>query len=293
MSSNTPTNPASKGANGVTRPQKMGEFTQLFGKYRDQLAQLAPKKGLSAERIIGLCAQVFASAKPAYEGGKTIRDCSPQSIVAAVMQCTMLGLSPIPQRGECYFVPYGDDVQMQIGYQGWILLAYKSGTVQSIRSACVYDGDEFTPALGSESKITHKPGPNFGDPEKVTWAYAIAEIRGGGEVFALLPKTMIERLRMKSPMQKKGINGAWKSDYDKMAQAKAIKQVLKLVPREDEWRSADFLDESIARMENVSGDASEYEYPEQPTEDVKAEIIDEQPASNLFEGGGSGNTQQS
>jgi len=267
----------------VTKPQKMNDFVNLFGKYREQIAQIAPKKGLQADRIIGLCAQVFASAKPAYQGAKTIRDCSPQSIIAAVMQCAMLGLSPIPQRGECYFVPYGEDVQMQIGYQGWILLAHKSGAIVSIQTSCVYEGDDFTPTLGSGATINHKPSVNYGssDHNKVLWAYAIVKMRGGGEQFALLPKAMIERLRMKSPMQKKGMAGGWSSDYDKMAMAKAIKQVLKLVPREDEWRSADFVDESIASIDRIMTDSPEFEYPEnegsaevvnEPTDDREAEL---------------------
>lgn len=256
----------------LTKPTKMADFVGLFNKYREQIAQIAPKKGLHADRLISLAAQVFAAAKPAYNGAPTIRDCSPQSIVAAVMQCSMLGLSPIPQRGECYFVPYGNDVQMQIGYQGWILLAYKSGTVSAIRSNCVYEGDDFTPSLGSESKLVHKAGPNYGDPSKVTWAYAIVTMKGGGEVFSLLPKSMIERLRLKSPMQQKGIKGAWATDYDKMAQAKAIKQVLKLVPREDEWRSADFVDESIASIDRIQDDVSEFAYPEN---EGSAEVVTE------------------
>ncbi|TXH41728.1 MAG: hypothetical protein E6Q97_36970 [Desulfurellales bacterium] len=257
----------------VTKPVKMADFVGLFNNYRLQIAQIAPKKGLQAERMIALAAQVFASAKPAYEGAKTIRDCSPQSIVSAVMQCSMLGLSPIPQRGECYFVPYGSDVQMQIGYQGWILLAYKSGAIASLTTACVYEGDEFTPILGSDGRIDHKPGPNYGDPQKVTWAYAIATLRGGGEVFSLLSKPMIERLRMKSPMQSKGVKGAWATDYDKMAQAKAIKQVLKLVPREDEWRAADFVDESIATIDRLQDDGGEFTYPQEGS----AEVMDDEP----------------
>lgn len=257
---------------------KMADFTDLFNKYRGQIAQIAPKKGLQTDRIIGLCAQVFAAAKPAYEGAKTIRDCTPQSIIAAVMQCSMLGLSPIPQRGECYFVPYGNEVQMQIGYQGWVLLAYKAGAVESVFTSCVYEGDDFNPSLGTDVDLPHKPGPNYGDPDKVTATYAVISLKGGGKVVKYLTRPMIERLRLKSPMQKKGVNGAWKTDYDKMAEAKAIKQAIKFVPREDEWRSADFIDESIAKLDQIESDSVEYSYPKEPEIiDAEAEISDAQP----------------
>jgi recombination protein RecT len=275
----------------VTKPTRMADFQQLFGKYQIQIEQIAPKKGIQSNRIIALAAQVFAASP-------MLQECDPKSMIAAVMQTAMMGLNPTPQWGEVYFVPYGKQVQMQVGYQGWIKLASKSGILKSIRANCIYEGDPHTTELGSVSKIVHSMGPNYGDPSKVVAVYAIAELRSGGEQFVILNKQMIERLRMKSPMQKNGMNGAWKSDYDKMSMAKAIKQLLKMIPREDEWRSFDFVDESIASLETLTPDGpTTFEYPEnegsaevvaEPTEDeINQAALDAQlKKEGLFDQGG-------
>jgi recombination protein RecT len=235
----------------------------MFAKYRQTLARVAPEKGLDIDRIITGCAIVFAGAD-----GK-LKECDPQSIVAAVMQCSMLGLSPNPAFGECYFVPYGGKVQMQLGYHGWIKMAAKGGTIKGIRAAAVYEGDEFKPLLGSDNRIHHRPGPNFGDPGKVTWAYAIATMASGHETFAVLSRRMIERLRLKNPMQGRGVAGAWATDFDKMAMAKAIKQVLKFIPAEDHWRAASMADESIPSLDQIEAGSLEYSYP---TDEIEAVI---------------------
>lgn len=253
----------------VTKPTRMADFTELFGKYQLQIEQIAPKKGIQSNRIIALAAQVFAASP-------MLQECDLKSMIAAVMQSAMMGLNPTPQWGEVYFVPYGKQVQMQVGYQGWIKLATKSGILKSLRANCIYEGDPHTTELGSDSKIIHSMGPNYGDPNKVIAAYAIAELRSGGEQFVILNKQMIERLRMKSPMQKQGMKGPWATDYDKMSQAKAIKQLLKMIPREDEWRSFDFVDESIANLDTLTPDGpTTFEYPDEVANEGSATVVNE------------------
>jgi recombination protein RecT len=253
----------------VTKPTRMADFTELFSKYQLQIEQIAPKKGTESNRIIALAAQVFAASP-------MLQECDLKSMIGAVMQTAMMGLNPTPQWGEVYFVPYGKQVQMQVGYQGWIKLATKSGILKSLRANCIYEGDPHTTELGSVAKIVHSMGPNYGDPTKVIAAYAIAELRSGGEQFVILNKQMIERLRMKSPMQKQGMKGPWATDYDKMAQAKAIKQLLKMIPREDEWRSFDFVDESIASLDALTPDGpTTFEYPNEVDNEGSATLVNE------------------
>ena len=253
----------------VTKPTKLNDFMQLFGQFQLHIEQIAPKKGIQSKRIIALAAQVFAASP-------MLQQCEPKSMIAAVLQAAMMGLNPTPQWGEIYFVPYGGQVQMQVGYQGWVKLAYKSAMIKTLRAACIYEGDKYEVEIASDGKIKHAMGNAYGDPSKVLFAYAIAELRTGGEQFVILNKMMIERLRMKSPMQKSKVAGAWATDYDKMAMAKAIKQLLKMIPREDEWRAWDFVDESIASLDRVSEDApTEFEYPNANTEG-SAEVVDEE-----------------
>jgi recombination protein RecT len=230
---------AAQGAVTSFQGAKMSEIKASFDRYKEVISQVAPKKAIDVERVIGIAAHLVSS-------NEALKKCSPASVIGAIIQCAMTGMNPSPQYGEVYFVPYGQQLQMQMGYRGWAKLAHKSGIIQSISAFAVYEGDQFSYQLGLNPDIQHTAGENYGDPSKVTHAYAVIELRGGGKRFEVLNRKQIERLRGKSPMQKNGINGAWATDYDQMAKAKAVKQALKLVPMEDEWREIHLMDEALA-----------------------------------------------
>jgi len=257
-----------KAAQNSTLPQvkKLSDFEKLLVPYQLKIEQVAPKKGLQAARIVNMAAQIIWM-------NPKLHNCSPQSILAAVMQAAMNGLNPSPQFQEVYFIPYGDQCQLQLGYRGYIKLCSKSAMVQAFRADAVYEGDEFEFELGMNYDLKHKPGPNYGDAKKVTHAYAIAYMNSGKQQFVVLPKIRLERLRVKNKMQQANPSGAWATDYDQMAIAKAFKQLLKFIPLEDEYRSATFIDENIASLDqvNANGDV-EYNY-EQSTEFTPVEIL--------------------
>jgi recombination protein RecT len=263
---------AAQGAVTSFQGAKMGSIQATFAQYRETIAQVMPKKAIEADRIITIASQMVAS-------NPMIAKCDVKSIIGAVIQCAITGLNPTPQYGEVYFVPYGSSLQMQMGYKGWAKLAHKSGIITSIDSYAVYEGDAFSFGLGLKPFIDHVPGENYGDASKLTHAYAVIHLKGGAVKFEVLNKRQIERLRGKSPMQKNGINGAWASDYDQMAKAKAVKQALKLVPMEDEWREVFFQDEAIApSVDDFKRDGSgrstvDFSYPNEVV-DVAAEVVD-------------------
>lgn len=249
----------------VTKPTKLKDFEALLTPYQLKIEQVAPKKGLQASRIVHMAAQIIWM-------NPKLHHCTPQSMLAAVMQAAMNGLNPSPQFQEVYFIPYGDQIQLQLGYRGFIKLCSKSALLNSIRADAVYDGDTFDVELGVHANIKHKPGPNYGDPKKVLQSYAIAHLQSGGVQFVVLPKARIERLRLKNKMQKGAPSGAWDTDYDQMAIAKAVKQLLKFVPLEDEYRSATFLDEHIASIDQIN-DKGEIEFP--MSQEGSAEVVTE------------------
>jgi len=246
----------------TTRPTTLNHFQALFGKYETQIAQSAPKKALSASRAVAICAQYYAS-HPELHG------CDVGSMIGAVLVSSAMGLNV--QLREVYFIPYNGKIQLQISYFGWIKLAYKSGLIKDMDYRCVYEGDIFEPDLEGK-KPNHKMGPNYGDPSKVTWAYCVVDLMNGGRHVEYLSKVMIERLRKKSPMQSKEVKGPWATDYDKMSIAKVIKQALRGLPMEDEWRSYSFADESINSIESAR-DAVENASFEYPNTEGSAEVM--------------------
>jgi len=260
-------------------PQKLEAIEKMLSGYQLKIDQVAPKKGLQASRITALAATTIWM-------NPSLLECDPRSILVAVMQLAMSGINPSKHMKEAYLIPYGKECQMQLSYLGIVKLATKSALIKAIWARAVYEGDYFEISLGTTEEIVHRRGPNFGNAAKFQEVYAVVEMANGSKVFEVLNKIQIERLRLKSPMQKSGqpTKGAWASDYDQMAKAKVVKAVLKLIPLEDEYRSSIFLDESISSSRDFDDmTASNIVQPRYPDENEgSAEVVTE-PATELTE----------
>lgn len=234
-----------------------GKISDLLGKYRSSIAQVLPKH-LNADRMIQICTTLIAK-------NPDIANCTTASIIGAVTQASILGFKPVAALGHCYFVPYNNkqadgsyakEVQFMIGYKGFIDLCRRSGELKTIHAACVYEGDQFSYQLGLYPELKHVPSAPIESVEKLTHAYAVAHYKDGGYNFVVLKKPQIESLRLRNRSQKNYINGAWKSDYDKMSMAKAIKQLATFMPLSEETQLAVQSDEAIIKPDDFSHDHS-------------------------------------
>lgn len=250
---------------------KSPDITRMFENYKMQIEQALPKH-ITAERVIQM-AVTLCSKNP------KLKECTPASFVGAVMQASILGLRPVDSLGQCYFVPYRNnragitEIQFQIGYKGYIELARRSGQIMSIHAECVFDDDEFSYQLGLHPDLKHIPcddceRDNMAD---LTHVYAVVHYKDGGYNFVVLTRNQIEKLRLRNPMQGAQPAGAWKTDYDKMAKAKAIKQLATYMPLSDEMQSATVSDEAVLTPQSFANDMSgellgDHQYPAETAE---------------------------
>ena len=225
---------------------------------RIQIAQALPKH-LTPDRVIQMATTLITQ-------NPKIAECSAASLMGAVMQASILGFKPVSALGECYFVPYGKEVQFQIGYKGYISLARRSGQIKNLYAYPVRKGDDFTYELGLNPKLEHKPKADV-DAE-LTHVYAVVHYKDGAYDFIVLTRAEVEKLRLRSPMQKGAPKGAWATDYEAMAKAKAIKQLAKYMPLSDEMQAATVSDERIIDAEKASSNdgtgliLDQMEYPD-------------------------------
>ncbi|MDR0864993.1 MAG: recombinase RecT [Candidatus Symbiothrix sp.] len=226
-----------------------GEIGQYLSGMKDRVAQVLPKH-LTADRVLQMAASTIYR-NPA------IAKCTPASLLGSVMQASILGFPPVDVLGYCYFVPYGKDVQFQIGYKGYIELARRSGKIKMVYAEVVREGDEFNAAFGLNPTIEHKP--KFDSSKPITHVYAVCHFNDGGYNFVVLSKSEVERLRMRSPMQKGNPVGAWATDYDAMAKAKALKQLSKYLPLNIDQAEAIATDEAILKPENFQNGQAKIE----------------------------------
>lgn len=220
---------------GTMAGLKQTDVSTILASMKPQIAQALPKH-LTAERMCQMTTTLITQ-------NQEIAKCSVASIVGAVMQASILGFEPVSALGQCYFVPYGGHVQFQIGYKGYLRLAQNSKEVKNIYAEVVRKGDKFEYELGLEPKLKHVPNlDGFGD---ITHVYAVAHLNNGGYQFVVLTHKQIESLRLRSPMQKSGLKGAWATDWEAMAKGKVIKQLAKYLPLSVDVQKAIVTDEAI------------------------------------------------
>ncbi|MCA1182055.1 recombination protein RecT [Bacillus licheniformis] len=176
-----------------------------------------------------------------------LQECSPGSLLGAVMQSAQLGLEP-GLVGHCYFVPFWNnkekrrEVQFIIGYKGMIDLARRSGHIQSIYAYTVHEADKFVYELGLHPKLIHKPAT--GQRGEMTHVYAVAHFKEGGYQFEVLTKHDVENVRNRS---KSKDNGPWITDYEEMAKKTVVRRIWKYLPISIEIQQQVSQDETIRK----------------------------------------------
>jgi len=161
--------------------------------------------------------------------------CTPMSLLTAVMQAAQLGLEP-GVLGQCYMIPYWNknkkvlEVQFQISYKGMIELSRRSGSILSIAAHEVRENDEFFFQYAYEETLTHKPNL-FGNRGDVIAYYAYANLKDGGRASVVMNKTDIDAHRDQfSKAAKSQYGSPWEDNYDEMAKKTVIKKLLKYLP---------------------------------------------------------------
>ena len=96
----------------------------------------------------------------AVNNNDSLKECTNQSILSGALLGESLKLSPSPQLGHYYLVPFNDKnkgkvAQFQLGYKGYIQLAIRSGQYKKLNVLAVKEGElEFFDPLNEEIKIS-------------------------------------------------------------------------------------------------------------------------------------------
>ena len=88
----------------------------------------------------------ISSIISAVNTNPALQECSRQSILSAALLGETLKLSPSPQLGQYYMVPYNDKnkgkvAQFQLGYKGYIQLALRSGQYKKLNVLAIKEGE--------------------------------------------------------------------------------------------------------------------------------------------------------
>lgn len=158
-------------------------------------------------------------------------DCDRASLFNAFMTCAEYELYPSNVSGEAYVLPYKNEAQFQLGYQGVITLLYRAG-MQSINADIVYENDEFDYQSGLNPTLLHRPKV-FEDRGEPIGCYAVATLPSGERAFKVLSKADVMKFKEFSK-SKASEYSPWNPKNDpelSMWRKTAIKQLAKFLPK--------------------------------------------------------------
>ena len=89
----------------------------------------------------------ISSIVSAVQATPALQECTNPSILSAALLGESLNLSPSPQLGQYYLVPYDNkskgvkEAQFQMGYKGYIQLAIRSGQYKKLNVLAIKEGE--------------------------------------------------------------------------------------------------------------------------------------------------------
>lgn len=189
--------------------------------------------------IGGKDGQRFISAVvSAVQTNPGLQECTNQSILSAALLGESLKLSPSPQLGQYYIVPFNDKdrgkvAQFQLGYKGYIQLAIRSGQYKKLNVLAIKAGElvKFDP-LNEEIEVKLIEDEEQRESAETIGYYAMFEYTNGFRKALYWSKKKMEAHALKYSQgykndKKKGTAYTfWSKDFDGMAYKTMLRQLI-------------------------------------------------------------------
>lgn len=180
----------------------------------------------------------ISSVVSAVNNNPALQECTNQSILSAALLGESLNLSPSPQLGQYYMVPFNDRergkvAQFQLGYKGYIQLAIRSGQYKKLNVMSIKEGElvHFDP-LNEEIEVRLIEDEEEREKAPTCGYYAFFEYVNGFRKAMYWSKARMEAHALKYSQgyandRKKGTNWTfWSKDFDGMAYKTMLRQLI-------------------------------------------------------------------
>jgi recombination protein RecT len=158
-----------------------------------------------------------------------LAQCSQESFMKAMLDCSSLGLEPDGRR--CHLIPYGNEVQLIVDWKGLVELAKRSGEVLSWKAETVKEKDKF----GWVNGVIHHEVNWREDRGKLEAVYSIVKLEGGEVDTEVMTLAEVEAIRKRS---KASGSGPWVTDFEEMAKKTVIRRHSKRLTLSPEFHTA-------------------------------------------------------
>lgn len=170
----------------------------------------------------------------AVQQNPALQECTNQSILSGALLGESLKLSPSPQLGQYYLVPFNDRergkvAQFQLGYKGYIQLAIRSGMYKKLNVLAIKEGElvRFDP-LNEEIVVNLISDEEEREKAPTIGYYAMFEYVNGFRKAMYWSRAKMEAHALKYSkgyQAKKGFT-FWERDFDAMAYKTMLRQLI-------------------------------------------------------------------
>ena len=223
-------------------------------------------------------ARFISSIISAVNANPSLKECDNASILSGALLGESLNLSPSPQLGNYYLVPFADKdrgkvATFQLGYKGYIQLAIRSGQYKKLNVLAIKEGEliKYDP-LNEEIEVQLIDDEEKREKAKTVGYYAMFEYTNGFRKTMYWSKAKMEKHALqysKGYQAKKGYT-FWEKDFDAMAFKTMLRQLI------SKWgiMSIDMQNAYESDMAYIKEDGSK-EYVDNEDFVQNAEVIEE------------------
>ena len=202
---------------------------------------------LNSEKVLGNIEQALGAVNKqrfitgvisAVNNNAALSECTNQSILSGALLGESLKLSPSPQLGQYYLVPFNDKnkgkvAQFQLGYKGYIQLAIRSGQYKKLNVLAIKEGEliRFDP-LTEEIEVKLIDDEDAREQAETIGYYAMFEYTNGFRKAIYWSKKKMEAHALKFSQgyasdKRKGTSYTfWTKDFDGMAYKTMLRQLI-------------------------------------------------------------------
>lgn len=164
-----------------------------------------------------------------------LRDCDGMTIISAALLGESLNLSPSPQLGQYYLVPFKDTKNQKtnavfvLGYKGFYQLALRSGQYKSLDAVEIKEGElKSYNAITGEVELDPIDDPEERENAKTIGYYAWFELLNGFKKSMYWSKKKMEAHASKYSKGYAAHKGYtfWEKDFDSMAKKTMLRQLI-------------------------------------------------------------------
>ena len=175
----------------------------------------------------------IAAISSAVATNAGLQECDAGSILSGALLGEALNLSPSPQLGQYYLVPFnsknGKQAQFQLGYKGYIQLAIRSGQYKKLNVLAIKKGEliNYDP-LNEEIDVDLIDDEVERENAETIGYYAMFEYTNGFRKTMYWSKAKMEKHALKYSAGYKAKKGYtfWEKDFDSMAFKTMLRQLI-------------------------------------------------------------------